>query len=300
MRNLEFQLNQVGWRNKDGSFNTQADRRSLLRLIGRQLYDLGYRHLEAQDLKGRHIHALLRLWQGQDLSLGTLKNRMSTLRWLCEKLGKAGIMARSNARYGIESRTYVPRVSKAQHVSQDQLAAVGDPWIRLSLELQREFGLRRAECLLIRVSEADTGSHLALQRSWTKGGRARTIPILETSQRDLLERIKAFLPSPGSSLIPPDRSLKDQTYRYKAATRRAGLSSMHGLRHCYAQRRYETLTGLPAPVHWTTPRPLTPQERQADHEARELIAEELGHGRAQIVTTYIGSLRTLRQEDPDA
>ena len=35
---------------------------------------------------------------------------------------------------------------------------------------------------------------------------------------------------------------------YERHTVNAGLHKMHGLRHAYAQRRYEELTGRPAPA----------------------------------------------------
>ena len=74
---------------------------------------------------------------------------------------------------------------------------------------------------------------------------------------------------------------------YEADTARAGLSKMHGLRHAYAQKRYEELTGWRAPAaggpHSKT---LTPEQRQTDQEARLTISLELGHERPQIVKVY--------------
>lgn len=45
------------------------------------------------------------------------------------------------------------------------------------------------------------------------------------------------------SLIPSHRNYRQQLRIYEGQTIRAGLSRMHGLRHAYAQRRYEELTG---------------------------------------------------------
>ena len=63
---------------------------------------------------------------------------------------------------------------------------------------------------------------------------------------------------------------------------------MHGLRHHYAQTRYEEITGWKSPAAGGPPRrSLTGAQRRMDRSARREIAEELGHGRASIVAVYI-------------
>jgi hypothetical protein len=64
---------------------------------------------------------------------------------------------------------------------------------------------------------------------------------------------------------------------------------MHGLRHAYAQARYEELTGWPAPlVGGPTRNELTREQRERDREVRLEISKEMGHGRIQIMVTYLG------------
>ena len=67
-----------------------------------------------------------------------------------------------------------------------------DPYVRMSLELQRAFGLRREEAIKIRPDLADKGETLWLKPSWTKGGRAREVPIRTDAQRAVLERARAL------------------------------------------------------------------------------------------------------------
>jgi integrase len=98
------------------------------------------------------------------------------------------VLARDNAPYGIPDRQYVTSVSKAQMLSQVDLCRIGDPYVRMSLELQRAFGLRREEALKLRPRDADRGDRLLLKASWTKGGKAREIPIHTTTQREVLDR----------------------------------------------------------------------------------------------------------------
>jgi hypothetical protein len=72
--------------------------------------------------------------------------------------------------------------------------------------------------------------------------------------------------------------------------KRAGLSKMHGLRHRYAQTRYEALTGWPSPQ---AGRPkanqLDPTRRQCDREARQQVSRELGHEWIAVTAVYLGS-----------
>ena len=77
MDDLTYTLRQLCQRNRDGSYTTQADRIRSLSLAARQLRDAGFRQMKASSLKGKHVQALLERWQGEDLSSGTIKNRLS-------------------------------------------------------------------------------------------------------------------------------------------------------------------------------------------------------------------------------
>ena len=81
MRDLNYQLKQLCRRNRDGSYATQRNRERMLSLLADQLHGLGYRGMRAQSLRPKHVEGLVKLWQGQGLSIGTVKNRMSALRW---------------------------------------------------------------------------------------------------------------------------------------------------------------------------------------------------------------------------
>lgn len=78
---------QICHRNCDGSFATQSNRREMLSLFSRELKEIGYKinNLKPNDLKGRHVNSLVKKWQSENKSIGTIKNRMSTLRWLFRK-----------------------------------------------------------------------------------------------------------------------------------------------------------------------------------------------------------------------
>lgn len=287
MRDLNYDLKRLGERNRDGSYAAQANRARMLSQLANQLYELGYKKLRAVDLKGRHVNALVKAWQDQELAPGTMKNRMAALRWWAEKVGRRSVIARDNTFYGIAKRQYVTNHSKAKTVDTAQLDKVRDEYVRLSLELQREFGLRREEAMKFQPSYADHGDKLVLKPSWTKGGKAREIPIRTNSQREVLDRAHKL--AGRGSLIPPNRSYVQHLKIYERHTINAGLHKMHGLRHAYAQNRYEELTGRAAPTAGgAMAKELSPAQRDQDREVRLLISRELGHEREQITTVYLG------------
>ncbi len=98
--------------------------------------------MSARSLKPKHVEALVKQWQREDLSVGTLKNRMATLRWWAQKVDRQNVIARSNAHYGIPERSFVIDGSKAKTIDKTDLDKVRDPHVRMSLELQRAFGPR--------------------------------------------------------------------------------------------------------------------------------------------------------------
>jgi site-specific recombinase XerD len=252
-----------------------------------QLHALGYRDMNARSLKPKHVEALLRRWQGEALSIGTIKNRMAALRWWAQKVDRRNVIARSNDHYGIPERRFVASESKAQQVGESDLGRVRDPHVRMSLELQQAFGLRREEAIKFRPSYADRGDRLVLKDTWTKGGKAREIPVRNTAQRAVLDRAHRL--AGKGSLIPRDRNYRQQLRVYERHTANAGLSKLHGLRHAYAQDRYEELTGWKSPAAGgPSDSALSATERSLDRQARLAISKELGHEREAVTAVYLG------------
>jgi len=212
---------------------------------------------------------------------------MCHLRWWAEKIGKSSIIAKDNGFYGIDRRIYVTNLSKAQTLNREVINQIYNPYIIFSLRLQSEFGLRRAESIKFNVLFADRKDHLHLKGSWCKGGRERDILICTDSQRNLLNEIRVFVGS--NSLIPVNLKYVDQLRIYESVTLKVGLHKLHGLRHQFAQDRYEELTGRLAPAAGgKTSNELSAEEKLQDHEVRLLISKELGHEREQITAVYLG------------
>jgi Phage integrase, N-terminal/Integrase len=288
MRDLNYALKQLCLRNRDGSYGTQAERERMLNRIADQLEAMGFRHMGANSLKPKHVERLVERWLAEKLSSATIKNRMSALRWWAQKIGKENVVARSNTFYAIADRVYVTNVSKAKALDSDKLGHVRDLCIRTSLRLQVAFGLRREESIKIIPTWADRGDSLVLKDSWTKGGRAREIPIRTLEQRQLLDQAKAL--AKGRSLVAPGYA----TYRsylkhFLYQCDRAGIHGFHGHRHGYAQARYQELTGWACPARGgPRSREFTPDRRAIDLDARLTISREMGHCRERITAVYLG------------
>jgi len=59
MREFSYELKQFCQRNRDDSYSTRANRERILELIANQLHELGFKHMHATNLKGKHVSALV-------------------------------------------------------------------------------------------------------------------------------------------------------------------------------------------------------------------------------------------------
>ena len=168
--------------------------------------------------------------------------------------------------------------------------------------LQRHLGLRFEESCKI-------NSHLALKEAnqsqtitianGTKGGRKRRVPILNTRQIEALQQAAA-IQGKHPSMIPAEFSYAEfQSACYRTATK-TGIK-FHAERHAYAVDRYQQLTGIACPVVAGIKHGKTHIEyisrilkvdietaKTIDQDARQIIAEELGHNRVRITNAYLG------------
>ena len=287
MSKLGTDLKTMCMRNKDGSEATQAARFLTLQQCARQLRASGYNNIRAPNLTMKHVMCLLRQWQQAKLSAGTIKNRMAHLRWMAEKVDKPGMIPKDNAELGIAERQCAGTPNKAQVLDDKRLARVTDPYTKMSLRLQSLFGLRREESIKIVMAKATQGNVLYLDGPWCKGGRPRIESIRTAAQRAGVRDCLAF--AGDRALIAPGKSYIQQRNTYDGQCKTAGLSNMHGLRHQYAQTRYEELTGWKCPKAGGPARDTIKGEmRETDRMARLTISKELGHCRIGIVTVYIG------------
>lgn len=160
------------------------------------------------------------------------------------------------------------------------------------VELCRELGLRSKEASLFdaRAALAEAKDRGAITvDAGTKGGREREVPITSPAQVEALQRA-ATAQGADRSMIPADQSwsqwregeLREARELVQAATG----GGLHDLRAAYACERYESLAGHAAPCTGAAI-----QDKDRDAAARMAVAEELGHGRIDVVAEYVGGRR---------
>lgn len=293
LRSAKFSINELVKRTGH-SFASQADMRQMLFRCVKDLHDLGYKVGHVKGLQAKHVYALVEHWKKQDKNPATIKNYMSKLRKTAQLLDNSKLIKADNAAYNIENRSYASLHNKAIH--QIDLSICTDPYIRLSLEGQALFGLRREESMKFTLSEALEGNSLNIMPSWTKGGIGRTLEITSDTQRLWLNKVGQLV-KPGESLIPSNKSYKQQLQHYKKQTALLGFCKLHGLRHAYAQQQYRELTiffdrehrGLISPIEGGKKyQEMTAYEKRLDRQARQIITRLLGHSRIHITKIYLG------------
>ncbi|HAU1514355.1 TPA: phage integrase N-terminal domain-containing protein [Legionella pneumophila] len=276
------------------SYASKADMKHMINRRMKDLHELGFKVGHLNGLKPKHIYVLVEHWKKQGKSPATIKNYMSKLRKLAYFLDKPKLVKTGNDSYQIDKRTYTPTQNKAIHLIDLNLCT--DPHIRLSLEAQMLFGLRREESMKFVVSEAWNGDCLHIKPSWTKGGIGRLLKITNEERMKWLSKVWQQMKR-GESLIPTERTYKQHLGHYQQQAKLMGVCKLHGLRHAYAQRRYTELTkefdslkvGLICPIAGgKTTKKLNREEKQIDKQARSIISRELGHSRLNITKTYLG------------
>ena len=270
--------------NRDGSFATQSNRKAILLKVSRDLKACGYDKVTQQNFGPKHCYKLRDYWQKEGLSTATIKNRMACVRWLGTKFGKK---LPDNQKLELANRVYSDNTKqKAKEIDLVKYNQLSERH-QLSIQLQRQFGLRMEESLKFKVVYADRGDTIQLKASWTKGGRERVIPVKTSEQRKLLNQIKDFCR--GKSLIPTENNYIQAKWNFQKAIEKVGIKNVHGYRHQYAQDRYLELTGRHCPkAGGLTSYQLTKEQKQQDYNARMIISNELGHGREEITVQYLG------------
>ncbi len=289
MSNLKWELKKLARENHNSGMGTLNNRVRIFSQVSDQLRKLGYNQMNFRALKAKHVNALVKQWQSENITAGTMKNRLSHIRWWAKQIN-ASHKIPNNTALGIDKRIYVTNINKAIALTQTHLDKVNDPLLKLSLRLQNEFGLRREEALKFNVYLAQQKHSIILKDTWCKGKRSREISITTELQKVLLADIKKEVGK--ASLIPINKQYVYQMNQYANTVRKdvIGIEKGHGLRHNYAQNRYKALSGNECPVRGgMRQKSMNKEERQFDKAIRLQISKELGHAREQITSIYLGS-----------
>ncbi|WP_297837885.1 integrase domain-containing protein [Pseudomonas sp.] len=266
----------VRWcRSEDGpGFNDarQIDRQTLLDYAG---------HLRQQVERG-------------ELAIATAQNRLSSVnRTLAALRGDQYVKVPSPSKaLGMQRtsvRRSVPQGQDREHVKRifDVLCEHQMPRAAAIAQLARATGMR--------LREAEQYGKINIQDG-TKGGRSgASAPrwlTVDEHIRDALKCAEQVSPDGSRNLLAPDeryldfqrgivRPARDLLHKHK-------LKGFHELRAAFACERYQQITQHPAPINDGHCYQL---ERRLDQKARAQISYELGHGRIDVVSAYIGGHR---------
>ena len=127
----------------------------------------------------------------------------------------------------------------------------------------------------------------------TKGGRAGASALrwiaVNDNVRNALEFARLVSPVGSRNLIAPHESylgvLQETIRPARDILHAHNLKGFHELRAAYACERYEQMTQHLAPINGGQ---CCRVDRSLDNESRRQISYELGHGRIDVVSAYIG------------
>jgi hypothetical protein len=195
-------------------------------------------------------------------------------------------------------RRSVPQGQDREHVKRivDVLCEHKMPRAAAIAQLARATGMRLREAILADLPrlkrEAEQYGKINIQEG-TKGGRSgasapRWITVDEHI-RDALRFAEQVSPEGSRNLLAPDERYLDFQRGIVRPARDIlhthNLKGFHELRAAYACERYEQITQHLAPINGGRCYQL---DRRLDQEARAQISCELGHGRIDVVSAYIG------------
>ncbi|OOG13381.1 integrase domain-containing protein [Pseudomonas sp. C9] len=260
------------------------------------------RQIDRQTLLDYAEHLRQQVEQGA-IGIATAQNRLSSVNRTMAALrvdqyvtvvspSKALGMRRTSVRQSVpqgQDREHVKRIVDILCELQMQRAAA-------IVHLARAAGMRLREAILADLPrlqrEAEQLGRINIQDG-TKGGRSgasapRWITV-DDHVRDALRFAEQVSPDGSRNLLAPNerylefqrgiaRPARDILHPYS-------LKGFHELRAAYACERYEQITHHFAPINGGSCYQL---DRRLDQAARDQISYELGHGRIDVVSAYIG------------
>lgn len=238
-----------------------------------------------------------------ELAIATAQNRLSSVnRTIAALRGDQYVKVPSPSKSLGMRRTSVRR-SVPQGQDREQVKRIVEvlcenqqPRAAAIAQLARVTGMRLREAILADLPrlkrEAKQFGKINIQDG-TKGGRSgASAPRWITVDNHIVDALKfaeQVLLDGSCNLLAPNESYLDFVQGIVRPARdiihKHDLKGFHELRAAYACERYEKITHYPAPINGGHCYQL---DRRLDQEARVQISYELGHGRIDVVSAYIG------------
>lgn len=261
-----------------------------------------YRLQMFKNVEDRHFRAYVKYLK-ENNEATTIQTDLSGIRYFHEKSGSKNKLSENvqlnlpKRAVGKEDRSWTSEeIGKARVVARE----MGSVDVEISLDLVPTFGLRIEELCRLKVEQlmhAEKYGQLIVQG---KGKKTRPIPVNEEQMKIIkkyLDYAKVSGRAPGDYLISSSekngvlhekRSLQNwmSFHRKKFVDEnRADMKeegkkprhetiSWHGLRHSYAQRRFEEVAKV------------------SPEKAKKVVSHDLGHGRDTVTPIYLPFLKT--------
>lgn len=274
---------------------------------------LGYRIQRLANLAEKHVAALVKSWEAAGQMVGTIENKLSYLRWLARFLGKPG-MVKAGKTYCAHPEKFKRSTVATEDKSWsgngvDALAVVEklralDHIVAAQVEIVLAIGVRAEEAILARPCMAleDALARAAVRiEHGTKGGRPRDVLIDDVVQIDVFARAAMLARAPSATMIPANRTLNQWKSHFYYVLRKCGIKkdtsdgglgiTLHGARHDYLQKRFELVTGMPAPIKGAD----VQYDRDLYAMAMSKVVELAGHSDRYKSGAYLGSSRGMRR-----
>ena len=302
---------------KTVSHKTRQERAEFLRRFFRDLKaKAGFKTLpDPRNLGQKHIHAMVQVWQQEQLAPATIQTYLSFLRGLAMWMGKHGLV-RGPAHYGLKAAEYQRHENaqrdkswSAQGIDSDGLiekVCGYDRHVGACLRLMRTMGLRRKEAVQFRPIEhvvsfpatglaPDEKQADRYVRTKGKGGRVRYVPVDSPCRQAAVDFALGIVRNQDEHISDPAKDLKENLRRFRYVMEKFGITHRdlgatgHGLRHQVMNDAFELLTGDMSPVRGGGPLPV-----EVDRAARKQIAQLAGHARTRAAGAYCGPSVVMR------
>ena len=262
------------------SNKSDHDIRQDMRRIGHDARNYGIgvtanRKADVGKWSNADIKQMVNYYKTQGLKDATIINYISSLRSFLHETGRTNINI-SNGELGLKREIeYKDKSLKAKGIDLNEKLAYfkeKDGNVYVQLKLAEIAGLRREESIYAGFAIAKgygvlKGNVLELKGSWCKNGRPRNIVLSNEKVKEINELQKY---AKGSE-YKMDRNLKQEKNHLSNLIKSQGFN-MHAVRHSVAQERYAELIS----------------NGKLDKEARQVVSNELGHGRVYVTKVYLG------------
>lgn len=286
--NLEKQVNSVFKHNRQGSYKTkekyQNDTKQFAKFLAKE-----FRLQNMRNIGDKHLEKYIHYMQEQKLAPSTIKDRLAAVRFFHDKLDRTKHILSQNQKFELERRRFggVNRAWRdSEYKSFLKLCELrGNDRMASIAVLARNEGLRIHETLKIDRNAVEKALRTGELTVKGKGGKVRNVPLLQESREILRERMqevergqKLFVQTGEKThlVIKQCQNFINrnrehfQEERSREQTNEIERITFHGLRHAYAQDRFEEFKN----------------QGMNDFEARVALSNLLGHERDDVTRIY--------------